>query len=215
MSNSKAIGLFGGSFDPVHIGHLRVAEDIRQQLNLQQIHWIPCGTPPHRSQNLAAAEHRTAMVQLAIQDNPHFQLNDIELRRQGPSYMVDTLEQMAKDEDTVQCKCLIIGSDAFSQFHTWKRWQRILDLVNLVVMARPKRELVISPELEDQVKNRIIKQPEKVHDSAAGKIVFLPVTQLEISATYIRQLIHQGQSVRYLVPDEVLHYIGQHKLYDY
>lgn len=194
------------------MGHLRVAEDIRQQLTLQHICFIPCGTPPHRANDLMPGEHRTAMLQLAIEDNPHFILDDCEIRRSGPSYMIDTLKASAVNP--LQPRCLIIGSDAFSQFHTWKNWQAILDHAHLVVMARPKSRLLIPSTLEDWGKNRIIERFAAVHESPAGKILIVPVTQLDISATKIREKIQRGESIRYLLPQTVVNYIGQHKLYE-
>jgi len=200
------IGIFGGSFDPIHYGHLRTALDVQQMLGLERIRLIPLRNPPHRDALHASSEARLEMVKAAIADEPRFQVDDRELRRSGKSYTLDTLISL-REELGGQPLCLVIGTDAFRGFPSWHQPREILKQAHLVVMQRHgETPLSIYPE-------RTISTREELHSSEAGRILFLPVTQLEISATRIRTMLRTGRSPRYLLPDQVLSIIEQQKLY--
>ncbi len=198
------IGLFGGTFDPVHFGHLRVALDVVQHLDLTQLRLLPLAAAVHRHQPLASPEQRMAMLQIAIGDERKLVADDRELTRGGPSYTVDTL-RLFRDELGAELPiCLLVGADAFEGLPDWHRPLDILELVHLVVMQRPGVSTVRDSWLRDQVAQRRIDVPAALRRQAGGHIYFQTVTQLDISATRIRRLLAQGQSPRYLLPDAVL-----------
>jgi len=213
------IGVFGGTFDPVHNGHLRIALDVQQQLSLSSVHFIPCKTPVHREHPVLGAEQRLHLIKLAIQDQSSFVADDREMRRSGPSYMIDTLESLA-DEYPEQTLLLMIGADAFARFDQWHRWQEIFEKSHLVLMQRPGVNQSFSPEsyssaLSAELRERIVGQamdsPQKnsgnlqqlLAKSSVGSIICVPVTQLEISASEIREKLKMGLGIDYLLPDLV------------
>ncbi len=200
------IGILGGTFDPIHYGHLRTALDVQQTLELEEIRLIPLRDPPHRARPVLSAAHRLALLHAAVDDNPLFRIDTRELSREGKSYTLETLQSLrqAQPHSTF---CLLLGSDAFNGFHTWHQPDAILALAHLVVMQRPGEPEPV------RYHERIIATPDNLKQQAAGLILPLPVTQLEISATRIRQLLQQGQSPRYLLPDAALELIRQRGLY--
>lgn len=209
------IGIYGGTFDPVHFGHLRPALDVLQVLQLQQIRFIPCGLPPHRSPPLAAAQQRAQMLQLAIADQPQFVFDERELTRNGKSYMVDTLQSLQQEFAATEL-CLIVGIDAFNEFDSWKDWQTIVKTTRLVVAHRPHYPLEAqrwNPALSDYVGRRRQTDATQFCAGTAPGVFFCPVTQLEISSTRIRELLSAGLDAAYLLPASVNDYIRQHKLY--
>lgn len=208
------IGIFGGTFDPVHFGHLRPALETMQSLALSEVRFIPCAQPPHRQMPLASAKHRMAMLSLAIEGQAGFVTDDRELRREGPSYMVDTLESLGQETD--QALCLLLGMDAFAGLPQWHRWQSLLSLAHIVVMQRPgvsREHLFQQHELTQLLQQAEVNAIQDLAGNTAGKIYFQQVTALDISATGIRQSLSSGESVRYLLPDTVDDYMQQHKLY--
>lgn len=207
------IALLGGTFDPVHHGHLRSAVELRQQLVLDEVHLVPCHQTPHREQPGRSSEQRLQMLQLAVQDEPGLKVDDRELYFDQRSYTVLTLQSLRQERGADAAICWVMGVDAFAHFTRWHRWQEILQLANLIVMTRPGFEL--DPVSEEAALWQARQcAPEQLPESPAGRIipVHLP-SQLEISATYIRQQLAAGASVRYLMPDTVLDYIRQHRLY--
>jgi nicotinate-nucleotide adenylyltransferase len=189
------IGLFGGSFNPPHIGHLIVAETVRDRMELDRVLWIPAAAPPHKaSAHMVSGGHRLAMTRLAIIGNPHFAASDIELRRSGPSYTIDTVRSLVGDAPG-NSHFLIIGGDSYRAFHTWRAPKEIGELVPLIVYDRPDGGA--APERPDV--------PATVHHVEAP--------MLDISATNLRARLAAGRSVRYLVPDAVIQYIRENKLY--
>ena len=209
------IGLYGGTFDPVHYGHLRTALEILETLNLSHIRFIPCGQPPHRAPPLANAAQRLKMLQRAIEDIPGFVCDPREIERGGSSYMIDTLRSLQRDLPE-QNLCLILGMDAFAAFHTWKDWRGILQLCNLLIMHRPEFEperVIQDAELKQLVNTNLVKDTSSFVADAPGKLMFLAVTQLDISSTRIRDAVKQGKSLRYLLPDSVIELIQQEKIY--
>jgi len=206
------IGVFGGTFDPVHFGHLRTAVEIKDQLGLQEVRLVPCGQPPHRSQPVAAPDLRLRMLNLALADEPELRVDARELHRTGPSYTVDTLTSM-REEPGVTALALIVGMDAFVGLPGWHRWETLFELANIVVMHRPGYPPEIPSEIAGLAKLRKVCGVQELHSLNSGGLYFHEVIQLEISANAIRHLIDQGQSARYLLPDVVLKFIKGEGLY--
>ncbi len=209
------IGILGGTFDPIHFGHLRTALDVTEQLKLEQLRFIPCGVPPHRDPPYASASQRLAMVQAAIRGEPRFVVDDREIQRDGPSYMVETLESLRKELGDTASLGLIVGLDAFVTLDSWFRWQELISLAHLIVMTRPgwSRDDLKRPALQALVSQHGVDDLGHAHQSAAGCVVFCPVTELNISATGIRQQLQAGKEVRYLLPDTVLELMKQQHIY--
>lgn len=208
------IGIYGGTFDPVHFGHLRPALDVYTLLSLSKIFFIPCGQPPHRQPPVASSKHRLAMLKLALEGQADFIVDDREIRRTGASYMVDTLESLTS-EFADEKFCLILGMDAFVQLDTWKDWSRITELVSLAITQRPQIEadLIPSSDLLQYMNDKRVNDKTVFVNSEQTHCFFCPVTQLDISATRIRELIHAGHSIDYLVPEKVADYIQSENLY--
>lgn len=219
LSDPGALGVFGGTFDPIHLGHLRLAEEARERLDLESVAFIPAGQPPHREAPRTTAADRLAMVRLATASNPSFSVDDSEVFAAGKSYSVLTLERLRASVGPERPLVLILGADAFQGLPTWHRWREILQLAHVAVGNRPghplERELrqTASAELDALCNNHSDNDPTSVHQSPAGRIVPFDMTPLAISASQVRALILAGQSARYLLPDPVLHYVGQHHLY--
>ncbi len=187
------LGLLGGSFDPIHFGHLRVAENAREVLGLEEVRFIPAREPPHKPKGgLCAVEDRLAMVRLATASNPAFAVSDLEVRRDGPSYAVDTLLAIAAEPEGHEL-FLIVGSDTLPEIASWREPQRIFGLCTLAVAARPGAPVGEAP--------------------AGARVVTVPGPELPLSATAVRQRAREGRSVRYLVPDAVANYIETRRLY--
>lgn len=216
MPEPGPLGLFGGTFDPVHLGHLRLAEEAREALGLASVRWIPAGQPPHRGAPRLSGAHRLAMVRLAVAGNPAFQVDGAEVASSGPSYTVTTLQRLRRELGPEQPLVLLLGADAFAGLPGWHRWQALLGLAHLVVLHRPGYALAseaLAPELGQLLAARQAGDPARLAGAPAGAILALPMTQLDISATHIRQLLAAGRSARYLLPPAVLDYIDQHQLY--
>ena len=211
-SSHAAVGIFGGTFDPVHYGHLRAALEAREMLKLEDFRLLPAGTPPHRSTTMASGIHRLAMLRLAVAEHSGFRVDDREVRREGNSYMADTLREI-RDETGDSPLMLIIGQDAANALDSWHQWRTIFDLAHLVIMRRPESRLAWSGELQNQMERRLARNPEQLRERAGGLILPLEVTQLAISSTGIRTQLLAGQSPRFLLPDAVIDYIEQNKLY--
>ena len=208
------IGIFGGTFDPVHYGHLRPALELAELLSLQEVRLIPCATPPHRDLPQASAEHRLDMLQLAVSDEPGLVVDERELQRGGCSYMVDTLRSLREELGDTPI-CLLLGSDAFMELASWHEWQQIIALAHIVVAHRPgwQLEQLDRGEITELLEQSQVSSAELLAGSPAGHILLQPVTPLAISATAIRALIAAGRSARFLVPDRVWEYIDLNKLY--
>ena len=212
------IGILGGTFDPIHYGHLRLAEELGERLRLEEVRLFPSGTPPHRSAPAVTADHRLAMTRLAAAGNARFAVDDRELRRAGPGYTFDTLKELRADLGDERPLALLLGADAFLEFATWHRWREIFGLAHVAVAHRPgfpvERWAERMPEpLAREYSARLMQQPLAIHLSPAGGVVIVPFTALEISATAIRDMLHAGASPRYLLPGAVLDYIRSHGLY--
>lgn len=213
----QAIGILGGTFDPIHYGHLRLAEEMLELAKLQQIRIIPAGTPPHRGAPHAPATDRSAMVRLAISDQPGFVLDEREVLRTGESYTVETLRQLRAELGNEQPLCLLMGGDAFLGLHTWHQWEQLFDLAHIIVGYRPgytleERIHTAAAEVQQHYRQRLCPVKD-MSRSPSGGIAELAIPRLEISATMIRERVAQRRSIRYLLPNSVANYIHQHNLY--
>jgi len=210
----EMIGIYGGTFDPVHYGHLRTALEVKEALGLEQIRLLPCRQPPHRGVPGATPEQRLSMLKLALAEaEPGFMVDTRELERAGPSYMIDTLTTLRAECGTAPL-CLVIGMDAFLGLHHWHRWRELIKQAHLAIMRRPGSHHPIVPdELAAWVSERSRVETACLRAQPAGFIHFIEVTQLAISATRIRELVRAGRSARYLLPDAVLHYMRANGLY--
>jgi nicotinate-nucleotide adenylyltransferase len=215
------LGILGGAFNPIHYGHLRTAEEVLESLNLDTILFIPSGRPPFDKPDIVGAEHRYNMVRMAIRDNPHFRISDIEIRRRGKSYTVDTLKRLRGEFKDAEFN-LILGIDAFLDLPKWKKPEEIMNHADIVIISRPGFrfvDLVSSPYLKGIQKktlreidsNKRIMLLQSIF--TGKKVILCSVTGLAISASHIRELIREGRSIKYLLPDSVKSYIISNKLY--
>ncbi len=206
------LGVFGGTFDPIHNGHLRVAIDAYEQLDLEQVHLIPLSGAVHRDQPKASAEHRLAMIEKAVEQTPYLIADDREIRRGGDSFMVDTLSSL-KDDLPNETLCLLLGTDAFNGFDRWRNPEQILQLANLVVLKRPGYSVPTDSPLAALIKDHLCDDLGILKTSPAGKIYFLEVTQLDIASSEIRQKDAASHQANFLLPSSTLEYIQKHQLY--
>jgi nicotinate-nucleotide adenylyltransferase len=221
MSEARgdALGLFGGTFDPLHVAHLRLALEARETLGLAGVCLIPAGNPPLRGIPRCAASHRLAMVERAVATLPGFSVDPGEAQAAmdsaAPSYTVATLERQRRLHGAQRPLVLLLGADAFARLESWHRWRDLFGLAHIAVGTRPGHELKVSPG--DAALNREFSARQgsaaDLASAPAGRIVPFAITALEISATAIRDRLARGLSVRYLVPDAVLDYIESHQIY--
>lgn len=212
------IGLFGGTFNPIHLGHLRTVREVQEAYSLERIIFIPSANPPHKNlNNLASADDRLQMIKLAICQISDFDVSDVELHREGPSYTIDTIQYFLSVYPKDTQVFLIIGHDAFFEIHTWKSYLKIFLLVPLIIMTRPGTKPVKA--FEQYLKQTISDgyQFEKsiqayIHPHQQTVYSFEP-TQIDISSTQIRKLIQSGRSIQFLTPEMVEGYIRQKGLY--
>jgi nicotinate-nucleotide adenylyltransferase len=212
----QAIGILGGTFDPIHFGHLRMAQELHDALELATIRFVPAARPPLRAAPQTSAAQRAEMVRLAIAGNAAFGLDLRELARTGPSYTFDTLSELRAELGSATPLALLLGGDAFLGLPGWHRWQELPQLAHLVVAHRPGAvpdATRMPPELQALWQQRASAHPADLHRSPAGKIFLQRITALDISASHIRRTLQQGRSARYLLPDAVGDYIAAHRLY--
>ena len=205
------IGILGGTFDPIHYGHLRTALDVQEALELERIHFVPLKHAVHKQQPGTPGELRAAMVQAAVAQHPGFVMDDRELHNDRPSYSLYTLQSFRRQMPHTPL-CFLLGMDAFRGFLNWRQPLEILKLAHLVVMRRPGEEMA-DAQLQQLVAERSVEDAAQLDQNLGGSILFQPVTQLAISATDIRRRAQQGRSLRYLLPDAVITIIEQLKLY--
>lgn len=208
----RPIGVFGGTFDPIHYGHLRSAFELKQAMRFDEVRFLPCGDPPHRGETIASAELRHRMVRVAIEDQSGFVADDRELKRDGPSYTFDTLTSL-RAEFPDRSLGLIIGMDAFLDLPSWHRWTEILDFAHIVVAHRPGWRAPDIGVLGELLNERGTLRVDDLHESDHGRIHIHAVTQLEISSTEIRELVAAGRDPRFLLPDAVRQVIASSGCY--
>ncbi len=209
----RPAGILGGTFDPIHYGHLRLGEELGDQLGLDEVRLIPAKLPPHRADPQVSAHDRLAMASLAAAGNSRFFVDDRELHREGPSYTVDTLAELRSEFGDGAPLCLMLGVDAFAALMTWSRWRQLFDLAHLIIATRPGYTLEVDrlPEpLGSLTRSRI---SASFGSAPSGHVITREIAALDISASQIRRALAQGQSTRYLLPDSVLDYIREHHLY--
>jgi nicotinate-nucleotide adenylyltransferase len=207
----RPIGILGGTFDPVHCGHLRPALELLTDLDLQEVRLVPCRIPPHRPAPIAGAEQRVAMLRVAVAGEPALCVDTRELSRPGPSYTVDTLAALRAELGATPL-CLILGADAFAALDTWHRWGALIELAHLVVMRRPGK-MRLHSAVREHLHGRYVEHATTLAQRPCGHVLECSVTQLAISATHIRSLLARGKSPRYLLPDSVLELIRRERLY--
>ena len=208
----SAVGVFGGTFDPVHYGHLRSALEVSERFELEDFRLLPAGTPPHRPPTVADAGHRLAMLELGASAYPGFRVDEREIRREGYSYMVDTLAEIRREEGEIPL-LLVIGQDAANALDGWHQWRRLFELAHLVVMRRPDSTVSYPATVLEAMKGRYAEQPLQLMETSAGLVHHLEITQLDISSTAIRQMLLAGRSPAFLMPKSVIDYIRRHGLY--
>nr|WP_168734372.1 nicotinate-nucleotide adenylyltransferase [Pseudothauera nasutitermitis] len=214
------LGLLGGTFDPIHFAHLRLAEEAREALDLAGVRLLPAGQPAHRDAPHASANHRLTMARLAAAGNPALEVDDGEVRAAAASYTVPTLERLRAELGPARPLVLILGADAFHGLPGWHRWGELFDLAHVAVANRPghaPRDMDwvarLPAELAAACSARLTEQPAELASSPSGRVIAFAMTPLDISASHIRALLARGASPRYLLPDSVLDYIGLHHLY--
>lgn len=203
------IGIFGGTFDPIHYGHLRPASEVRRSLDLDALYLVPAANPPHRSPPVATPTQRMAMLELALKEFPELNADDRELQRGGVSYTVDTLQSF-RLEYPETALALLMGADAFDGIESWHQWQRLFELAHIIVMQRPGWE---PGNPQGWVTERTVSSVRTLATELAGRVLFYPVTPQAISATEIREMLAAGKQVNGMSPQPVLDYINQNHIY--
>ena len=209
----RPIGIFGGTFDPIHYGHLRSAFEMLQALRFEEVRFIPCGDPAHRGTTFADAELRHRMVEVATRSQDGFTCDDLEIRRDGPSYTIDTLAAL-REEFPRRSLGLILGMDAFLGLSNWHRWDEILDVAHIVVAHRPGWKAPDIGPLGEMISEFGTHRVADLHDALHGRVHIHAVTQLEISSTEIRDLVAAGRDARFLMPDAVREVIEESGIYE-
>lgn len=212
MMNSAYV-FMGGTFDPIHNGHLRTALELQQWMGVEQICLIPSKEPVHRSAPGRSAEQRLTMVELAVEDEPALRADAREVRSDKPSFSLHTLESLRSELGPERSICMIMGMDAYQTLPSWHEWERFVDLANFIVVKRPGYREPQCDILNEFTRKYKTESVECLLSKPAGAVLFHELTPLGISATQIRQTIAQGDSPRYLFPDKVWHYIQDNRLY--
>lgn len=217
-SGFPLVGIFGGTFDPIHYGHLRVAEEIVEAVGLQKMCFVPAGIPRLRHIPVALSQHRAEIVRLAIQSNPVFVLDEREICRDGASYSIDSVREFKQEFGEEVRLCFVIGIDAFIKLAEWNSWRELFNLCHFIITTRPGYVFtsiheLLPKELKNECSQRWVSNVGSLRKVASGLIFIVSTTMLDISATSIRAHIAAGKSVRYLVPDMVVSYITANKLY--
>ncbi len=213
------IGILGGTFDPIHHGHLRIAQEALEQCGLARVLFVPSGTPPHRTAPQASAQARWEMVRAAIAGHADFQVDVREVWRSDPCYTVNTLASLRAELGAAQPLCLILGGDAFLQLHTWHDWLRLFELAHIVVLQRAgglplgNAMAQADPALQAEYRSRLAPGARALHEASAGRIFVADMPALDISSTDIRRRCAEMRDIRYLLPGAVAHYINTHSLY--
>ena len=208
----KPVGILGGTFDPIHLGHIKIAEFILQKCALQKIIFIPCNIPAHRHKPVATPEQRLAMIKLAIEKHPNFILDDREIKRAGKSFMLNTLKSLKQDYPENPL-ILIMGFDTFVQFNTWYQWEKLMDYTHLVVINRPGVKIELPIVIKNLLQNIEVFDPQVLTTKQNGLIYQSHIDPIPVSATQIRQQLHNNQTPIDTLPENVYNYIRNKRLY--
>jgi len=206
-------GIFGGTFDPIHIGHLRTALEMRSLIGLARMLLVPCGDPPHKEYPMTPAADRLAMLRRAVVDEPTLVVDTREIDRGGLSYTIDTLVELRAELGDGEPLCLCIGMDSLVNIDSWRRWREFLDLAHIAVAARPGWRVPEKGEVAQWLAQHLVADAGALLASPAGSIFIEEMTLLPISATNLRSMLARGESIRYLTPDGVIDYIHSRHLY--
>jgi len=209
---TRAIGFLGGTFDPIHFGHLRPALEVSKALGLKQLFLMPNHIAPHKSSSHGTAKQRCTMVELAIQSEPNIEIDLRELTRHKASYTIDTLKELKALYPNTPL-CFIMGMDSLINFDSWFQWQDILNYCHLIISHRPGWQALFNDNITTLLKKTKTLNKDDIHCSQAGKIYFQDTTQLNISSTEIRSLIKKHEKIDQLLPKAVADYIRLNKLY--
>ena len=209
------IGILGGTFNPIHLGHLYLANQVQTRLGFDSIRFMPAALPALKDLPLVTAEQRAEMVEIAISDYPYFAVDTRELSRPGTSYTIDTLVLLREELGYQVSLCWLMGSDAFAHLNAWYRWQELLNYAHLIVVKRPNNTDLsdLNPEVKNLLNKHEVKSIEEIRAQAHGKILIQEIAALDISSTAIREKIRNKQDVSDVIPNGVLSYIHQHQLY--
>jgi nicotinate-nucleotide adenylyltransferase len=210
---SGPLAVFGGTFNPVHYGHLRSALELVEKLQLDELRLMPCAVPPHREPPGCSAAHRAAMVELAVAGAPRLSCDRRELERDGNSYTYDSLAELRAELGPERPLCMVMGCDAVRDISSWHRWRELLDLAHVVVIARPGWSLPQEGDARDWLRDHALDAATQLRERPCGGILTQELRPLDISSTEIRELLATGRSPRYLMPQSVLEYIEAHGLY--
>lgn len=213
--DSNPVGVFGGTFDPIHFGHLRLAQEVAEYCCLESVRIIPAGIPPHRNRPHCETFHRLEMVRIASAGNSLLVPDAMEIRKTSPCYSVETLIETRANLGEERPLCLMLGADAFLGLANWHRWRELFDLAHIVVAQRPGFDIrsAITFPLQQEYAARLVHAPEALRAAPHGKILNVGITLLDISSSMIRECFSRGTSARYLLPDGALDYIQHHDLY--
>jgi nicotinate-nucleotide adenylyltransferase len=209
-----AVALFGGTYNPVHTGHLRIATELAELLQVDHIRMLPCAFPPHRGVPQASAQQRLEMLRAALANQSLLVADDLELQRPEPSYSIDTLEQVRQQIGPDQPLFFCIGMDALAKLDSWQRWQELLHHCHIVVSSRPDCEEPQAGPVADWVSRYRCDDLSQLQNSPAGYVHFCELTMLDLSSTEIRRKVAGGENIQFMTPDAVVNYIQQHHLYE-
>lgn len=207
------VGVFGGTFNPVHYGHLRSALELTERLALDHLRLMPCAKPPHREAPACDARQRAAMVELAVRDEPQLRCDTRELDREGVSYTILSLEELRLELGAQHSLCLVMGCDALLKIDSWHRWGELLTVAHIIVIARPGWQFPETGPVADWLVSHRTSDRQILRRDACGSVLIEELRPLAISSTEIRELLQSGRSVRYLLPEPVLDYIETRQLY--
>ncbi|SFR73821.1 nicotinate-nucleotide adenylyltransferase [Marinobacter daqiaonensis] len=205
--------IYGGTFDPIHHGHLRVAVELRERLSVDSVHLVPSHIPPHRGTPGGNSQDRLELLQLAVAGEPGLRIDTRELDREGQSYTADTLRQLRGELGADAPLAMVVGTDSFAGFDKWREWKTIPELAHIILVRRPGSELEEGSAPAAMLAERVTRSPADLHRQPCGRILEMDPPLLDISATGIRQRLEDGRSVRFLIPDPVLEQIRRRGLY--
>jgi nicotinate-nucleotide adenylyltransferase len=212
MKIDSPFGLFGGTFDPIHIGHIEPVLEAAKQVNIDKIALLPCHIPTHKCVSKTSSHHRLEMVKLTCQEYPTFYPDDREIKRDRPTYSIDTLRELRQQYPKCPL-CFFIGMDSLLTINKWYQWQELFDLCHFIVCQRPDHDPDFSAEIVRLLHHRQVSDATELHNSLSGKIYIASTKQIAVSSTALRQHLHDNVSVDTLIPESVINYIQQYKLY--